>query len=407
MRLVAQLPGPGGTDLELFSRRLSAYRPGADSPVVAVDPPVERHFALVGNEQSGATIVDVTQPEQPFVAAKIERCTIGQGDPQVTPDGMVAALTKQMFGSCATVTGKVLRDGSAIIDLADVYNPKVVGLAEPGFGSHTHTIHPSGKYLYISNSGGFDDQVNALVPIYDITDPANPRLVQVWRTPGDSPHDIRFSADGTRAYMVGVHQSRVVNTENPENPVLVSTIVPPGSTIGHDAVISPDKRFLFLGDEAAGGNPFPCPGGGIYAYDLRDERNPELLGVAYAGGGPVTTRNQDESAASGEPLSNGCTAHVMDLNPDGKSMTVGWYGLGTRTFSFAGLYDANGAPKPGTVAAWGRHGTGLVETGFLIPPGTSQWIGASTWAAKQYHKVPGYIFSNDRALGFYVTKITE
>jgi hypothetical protein len=31
--------------------------------------------------------------------------------------------------------------------------------------------------------------------------------------------------------------------------------------------------------------------------------------------------------------------------------------------------------------------------------------GANTWSAKQYAKVPGYIFSDDTVLGFYVTKI--
>ncbi len=30
---------------------------------------------------------------------------------------------------------------------------------------------------------------------------------------------------------------------------------------------------------------------------------------------------------------------------------------------------------------------------------------ANTWSAKQYAKVPGYIFSDDLNLGFYVTKI--
>jgi hypothetical protein len=39
------------------------------------------------------------------------------------------------------------------------------------------------------------------------------------------------------------------------------------------------------------------------------------------------------------------------------------------------------------------------ETGWIVPQG------ANTWSAKQYIGVPGYIFSDDLALGFYVTKI--
>jgi len=223
-------------------------------------------------------------------------------------------------------------------------------------------------------------------------------LVKTWVTRGNAPHDIRFSEDGTRAYMAGISQYRIVDTSNPIDPKLISTIVPPGGTIGHDTLVTRDKAFLFLGDEAGGGAPFPCPGGAIYVYDIRNEANPVLLGAGEAGGGPGIGRNLDE--VPGPARVGGCTSHVMELNPDGKSLTLGWYVLGTRTFSFAGLYNPDGTPKPGPALSWGSNGVGLVETGYMIPTDSS-----STWAAKQYAKVPGYIFSNDGSAGFYVTKI--
>lgn len=375
----------------------------ADGTMVEPAEPVVRHFSFAANQSSGPKIIDITNPEQPFIAAVVPNCTIGQGDTQVTADGMVGAIAKQGSGTCRTVTGQTLSNGSAIVDLFDVYDPKVVGRATESLGSHNNTIHPSGDYLYISTSttAPTNNSTDTRVPIFDISNPAAPVKVKDWLIPGNGPHDIRFSTDGKRAYLAGISTFRIVNTEDPRNPAVISTIVPPGGSIGHDTLITRDKRFLFLGDEANGGGTYPCPGGAIYVYDLTDERAPILLGVAEAGGGPIVARNIEETP--GPTTTGGCTSHVMDLNPNGKSLTIGWYRLGTRVFDFSSFYNTDGTPKAaaGIAAAWGKYGVGLVETGFMIPDG------ANTWAAKQYAGVPGYIFSNDTAFGFYVSKITS
>jgi hypothetical protein len=286
-----------------------------------------------------------------------------------------------------------------MVDISNVYQPTIVGVAPDGRGAHNNTFHPSGKYMYISSSG---DNPNH-VPIYDVTNPAQPRLVKNFTMPsGDSPHDIRFSEDGTRAYLAGIDQFRILNTSDPENPSVVSTFTVPGSTIGHDALVTPDKAFLILGDELNGGSTAPCPGGALYVYDIRgaNETNPVLLGIVEAGTGPVTGRNNDEAGVNPVATSQGCTSHVIDLNPNKRSFTIAWYQAGTRTFDFAGLYNAQGAPNPQPGLAWGAYGVGPVkETGWIVPDG------ANTWSAKQYSGVPGYIFSDDLVHGFYVTKI--
>ncbi|MDQ3990804.1 MAG: hypothetical protein M3245_00635 [Actinomycetota bacterium] len=397
MELVAHIPSTRGTDLELFSKTLATYR-DADGNSVTPDEPVERHFVMLGNDTHGTKIFDVTIPEDPFVASAIRDCTVGQGDIQVRHDANLAAIAWQTsagMNRCQTEDGAVLRRGSILVDISDVYDPKVVGGAPDASGAHNQTIHPSGDYLYISTSTGSPGRI----PIYDITEPSEPRLVKVWSPPsGNSPHDIRFSDDGTRAYMAGNAQYRIVDTTDPENPTVITTFTPPGTTLGHDVLVTPDKAFLFLGDEAGGGSLFPCPGGAVYAYDIRNEAEPVLLGTAHAGGGPVTDRNLLEANAG---RAGGCTSHVIDLNPDKKSFTIGWYVLGTRTFDFSSLYNADGSPRPGNGLSWGSNqaGSGPVETGYMIPEA------GDTWSAKQYHKLPGYIFSGDRAIGFYITKI--
>lgn len=414
MELVAQIPGAGGTDLEFFSRQLREWR-DFDGDVHTVpdgEPAVTRHFAMVGNQLSptaatagpmsgGAKIVDITNPQVPFIASAIQDCAVGQGDIQVTKGGTVGAIAWQTgagLNRCATHDGRVLARGSVLVDLTDVYNPLVVGGAPEPSGSHNQTIHPSGDYLYISTSSG-----SGKIPIFDIRDPAKPVKVKNWNPgSGDNPHDIRFSDDGTRAYMAGIDQFRIVDTTDPTNPKLISTFTVPGSTIGHDVLVTPDKAFLFAGDELNGGGTAPCPGGAVYVYDIQGSKEtaPVLLGLVEAGAGPVSGRNNDEVGVP--PVStSGCTSHVMDLNPNKKSFTIGWYQAGTRVFDFSGLYNADGTPKSDTnVLAWGAHGVGPVkEIGWIIPQG------ANTWSAKQYAGVPGYIFSDDLNLGLYVTKI--
>ena len=314
LELVTSIPGAGGTDIEFFSRMLATYRDATGAQITPAAP-VERHFALVGNQTSGAKIVDITTPTAPFVAAALKNCTVGQGDPQVTRDGMLASIAYQTNGSCKDTTGKTVPKGSVMVDLSDVYNPLVIGSAPETAGSHNNTIHPSGKFLYISTSGA-----STTIPIYDITNPSSPKLIQKFDQAG-GPHDIRFSADGKRAYTAGPGRNfRVLNTENPAAPTVIATITAPTS-IGHDVLLSPDGRFLFAGEELNGGSTAPCPGGAIFVYDMANEASPVLLGAAEAGGGPVVARQFDEAAAVTKV--GGCTSHVMDLNPNGKSLTIG------------------------------------------------------------------------------------
>lgn len=410
LELVAHIPGAGGSDLEFFTRELMVWKDyfGNVHTVPDGEPPVTRHFVMVGNRlaptgtnagpmSGGAKIVDITNPQIPFIAGAVQDCWADQGDIQIAPGGMLAGIAKQ-GGTCRFPNGSNVPNGSIMVDLSNVYEPTILAVAPDSRGAHNNTFHPSGKYVYISSSGDTPNHV----PIYDITNPSQPRHVKNFSLPGgDSPHDIRFSEDGTRAYMAGIDQFRIADTTDPENPKMIATFTAPGSTIGHDALVTPDKAFLFLGDELNGGGTAPCPGGAVYVYDIRgaNETNPVLLGIVEAGSGPVTGRNNDEVGVN--PVTTfGCTSHVMDLNPNKKSFTIGWYQAGSRTFDFSGLYNADGTPNPQNGLAWGAHGVGPVkETGWIVPQG------ANTWSAKQYAGLPGYIFSDDLQLGFYVTKI--
>ena len=402
LQLVAQVAGTGGTDIEFFSREMASYR-NELGEVVTPPAPELRHFAVAGNQTGKPSIIDITNPEAPYVAAQIP-CVMSQGDVQISEErnlvvlanGTSSAASGCKYTDAATGAQRPMPPGSAMVDISDLYAPVVVGAAPGQAVSHNQTLTPDGQYLFISGSG--IAETSAKVPVYDLADITQPKLLTTFTAPGNSPHDIRFNADGTRAYMAGVSTFRIVDTTDKANPRLISTFYPPGATIGHDVLVSPDGAFLFAGDEAGGGATYPCPGGAVHVFDIRNESQPKYLGQSFAGAGPVTNRDAEITTEVGSPGS--CTSHVMDMNPDGKSFTIGWYAAGTRVFSFAGLYGADGKPKATAVAAaYGHDGVGLVETGWSRPDG------GSTWAAKQYAAVPGYIFSNDRSAGMYVTKI--
>ncbi len=403
MKIVARIAGPGGTDIEFFSRNLPRYR-DASGRMVAAGKNKTRHFAVVGNQRSDTKIVDITNPEEPFVASTIP-CTLSQGDVQVSAERsliVIANGTRSSSAACsyrdkASGTMQPMPPGSAIVDIRDVYAPEVIGAAATPKGAHNHTLMPGGRYLYISTSAIVEGE--AFIPVFDLADPTSPKQVGAFTAPGNSPHDIRFNAEGTRAYTAGVSTFRILDTTNPTRPRLISTFFPPGASIGHDVLVTPDGAFLFAGDEAGGGLTFPCPGGAVHTYDIRNEAAPTYLGATYAGAGPVTNRDAEISPEVGSVGS--CTSHVMELDPGARSLTLGWYAAGSRVFDFSRLYGRDGKPTPGASVAYGHNGVGLVESGWIRPEG------GSTWAAKQYAGRPGYIFSNDRTLGLYVTKLPK
>ena len=402
LALVAQVAGTGGTDIEFFSRTLATYRDAAGAWVTP-PAPVQRHFAVAGNSSAKPRIIDITNPEAPFVAAEVP-CVMSQGDVQLAEERNLLVLANGSSGAAAgcrfvDAAGKTrpMPPGSATVDISDLYQPVVVGSAPGQPVAHNQTLTPDGRYLFISGSGIAESE--AVVPVYDLADITQPKLLTTFKAPGNSPHDIRFNAAGTRAYMAGVSTFRIVDTTDKANPRLISTFYPPGASIGHDVLVSPDGAYLFAGDEAGGGAPFPCPGGAVHVFDIRNEAQPLYLGQSVAGAGPVTNRDAEITTEVGS--AGACTSHVMEMNPDGKSFTLGWYGAGTRVFSFAALYGSDGKPKTGPAVAYGHDGVGLVETGWSRPDG------ANTWSAKQYAAVPGYIFSNDTKVGMYVTKIVK
>ena len=188
-------------------------RPKAAAPSAPVegdvDPKaagIQRRYAVAGSYDNGMHIIDVTDPTAPVVTGRYD-CGISQGDVQVfTRDGrtyatytMDAAYALKEASQCVTETkalglwegtgaGSPLAVdpfgdfgragiGTYIADITDPANPVTVSYVASEKGSHNQTVHPSGKYIYESNSQLYTTAADAGIEVFDISNFAAPTRV--------------------------------------------------------------------------------------------------------------------------------------------------------------------------------------------------------------------------------------
>jgi hypothetical protein len=361
-----QATSQGGSDIE-FARLGS--------------PP--RWYALAGSYWNGLQIVDIAWPPNAQVVGVYD-CGITQGDVQVFTQSDMPGRTFVTFTSdtgarttspCyaeAQALGDYVpggtRFGTFIAEITDPRNPRTIAFVPIAKGSHNMTVHPSGNYLYNSNSDLATD-VSPSIEIWDISDIHNPAFVRNVAMPirpglGSDSHDITFNAAGTRGYSAAISHTTILDTTNPANPVILNSIFDPTVNVSHQAdpvtltdPILGTRTFLIVSDELAGaaGN-YACPGGGLHVYDVT---NDVLVKVGFW---VIDYAGQSQGAGS-LPV---CTAHVFRIYPNEKLLTIAWYTAGVRVVDISNLIGA-------TI---GGTGQGMVEIGHYRTPN------ADTWSAK-------------------------
>ena len=370
----------------------------------------DRRFALAGTLRKGMQIIDITHPREPRRVAVYD-CDISQGDIQVwtrgervvasyTADGTVGAA------GAASRCGKDLRlepddAGTVLVDLTRPRYPRTLSFLPVPRGSHNMTIHPSGDYLYNSNS----DLITSTEPsitIYDVRNPARPRKVKDYRIPfvpaslGSESHDITFNASGTRAYSAALSQTLVLDTRDPRNPELVSQIIDPTVNVSHQAdpvtLTRKDgtkRTVLIITDERAGAAAsLECPGGGLHVYDITGakEKAPEKVGTWFI---PATTV-QDGAT---------CTSHVLRIYPRQKMATIAWYAQGVRVLDISRLATVQADP----LAVAQGDGVGIKEIGHYVLPDSDTW---SFKTDRINRDGSFYGYGNDLVRGFDVYRFT-
>jgi hypothetical protein len=369
-----------------------------------------REYALAGTLSGGMQIVDITDPTAPRIAAVYD-CKITQGDIQVWRNGtrVLASYTADgTFGS-AGASSQCAKDlglgssaaGTVLVDITDPTQPKSVSYLPVPRGSHNMTIHPSGKYLYNSNS----DLITSTAPtitIYDVSNPDSPRKVQDYPIPfvplslGSESHDITFNADGSRAYSAALSQTLVLDTTDPENPKQLGQIVDPAINVHHqsDPVTLTRKDgtkrdVLIVTDERAGAaGSVECPGGGLHVYDITGakEKAPAKLGTWFI---PTV---QPQAGAT-------CTSHVLRIYPEQKMLSIAWYAQGVRVLDIAALADFAGSPVEVGIG----DGVGMREVGNYV------FADSDTWSFKTNRIAADgsfYGYGNDLTRGFDVYRFS-
>lgn len=338
-----------------------------------------RDYAFSGTLRNGLQIVDITTPTRPKRVAVYD-CQISQGDVQVfkqgrrvlatyTADGTIGAVGEK--SRCATDLGLKAADaGTVLVDVTNPAAPKTLGFAPVARGSHNMTVHPSGRYLYNSNSD-LITSTNPSIVIFDIADPTKPKQVADYKIPfvpaslGSESHDITFSADGKRAYSAALSQTLVLDTTNPVAPKQISQILDPAVQVSHGAdpitLTRKDgtkRTLLLVSDEQAGAaTGTNCPGGGVHFYDITGEleKAPKKIGVWFIG-------EKKPSAAT-------CTAHVFRMHDKQGIFTIAWYDQGVRVVDVQGLADFAG-PVPFVVSG---DGSGIKEIGAYVFADSNTW----------------------------------
>ena len=390
-----------------------------------------RDFALAGAYDNGLQIIDISDPSAPNVVGRYD-CGISQGDVQVFARGrrtlatytMDAGYALQEESACVreakalglfepTTSHPLDIDpfgaidptaafgragvGTYIVDITDPTRPTTVSFVGVPKGSHNQTVHPSGDYLYNSNSQLYTTALNAGIEVYDIRDLGAPRLAAVLPLPpfpglGSESHDITFNEEGTRAYSAALSHTAIIDTTVVDRPRIISTIVDPTINVHHQATkvtlsdgnLGVTRDFLLIEDELAGAAGFdPCPSGGLHIYDVTGplEAAPVKLGYWNIADLRYPTAEGNVGAQ--------CTMHVFQVHPEAGILTAAFYNGGVRVVDISNVVGA----------ALGATGVGMQEIAHARFPDSL------TWAAKTPRIEPDgsfHLFGNDLNRGLDV-----
>jgi hypothetical protein len=366
----------------------------------------KRTFAFAGSYGDGLQIVDITDPRRATRVATWD-CGVAQGDVQVFRR---SDLKNHLFVAYTHDTGYTFQKsacadelkalgftipsggyGTYIADVTDPYHPRAVSFVSFPQGSHNQTVHPSGRYLYNSNSDLITSPLPA-VEIADITDLAHPK--QVGELPlmtfpglGTESHDIGFNSDGTRAYVAALSHGEIIDTTDPAHPVSIGKVIDPAINVWHETetirITDPvlgTRDFLLAEDEVAGATGTgQCPNGGVHVYDITGDLEQAPVKVGYW--------NIDDVGLTEDGVGT-CTAHVFQLHREAKLMTIAYYNGGVRVVDLSGLVGV----------ALGGNGMGMRQLGWYRFPDSDTWsVKAPTVSRDGF-----YMYGNDHRRGFDV-----
>ncbi len=272
--------------------------------------------------------------------------------------------------------------GTTIVDVSDPRQPRTIARIDVPDGWHSHKVRVSGDIMVVNHEKlgtEGDTGFGGGLGIYDVGNPAQPKLISKWRTGGRGVH--RYDFDGRHAYISPTAEGYVGNI------VMILDLIDPArpTEVG---------RWWIPGQWKAGGEDYPWHGGpsprchhplrrgdrlyvsywhhGLFILDISDLSRPTLVSsvnTSPAFPHPTHTCLPMASLIKGRDILVVADEDVAKLYPSPPAFT--WIyditdetnPLPISTYQVAGL-DPDGAPQPQMM---GCHQPSERFSGNVIP----------------------------------------
>ncbi|MFJ3222056.1 LVIVD repeat-containing protein [Streptomyces sp. NPDC086783] len=376
------------------------------------------HYAFAGN-YDGFRIFDISDPKAPRTVAQV-LCPGSQNDISVSGNLLFLSTdSSRSDNSCSSTTQPATEksswEGMKVFDISDKTNPKYVAAVETACGSHTHTLVPERRnvYIYVSSYSPNASFPDCQPPHDGITVIKVPRKAPEKAAvvnfpvlfPGEGPdgggnpgaptnpgvskttgcHDITVLPSKDLAAGACMGDGILFSIEDPENPKVIDQVQDNVNfAFWHSATFNQKANKVVFTDELGGGGAPTCNAAigpnrgadGIYDIVGRGDHRKLVFKGYYK-----IPRHQADT--------ENCVAHNGSLIPvKGKDLMVqAWYQGGVS------VWDFTDSTNPKEIAYFER---GPLSTTTLATGGA--------WSAYYYN---GYIYSNDIAKGFDVLKLSD
>jgi hypothetical protein len=375
-------------------------------------------YAFAGN-YDGFRIFDISNPKKPRTVSQV-LCPGSQNDISVSGNLLFLSTdSSRSDNSCSSTsqpaTEKSSWEGMKVFDISDKSNPRYVSAVETACGSHTHTLVPEKRnvYVYVSSyspSATFPDcqpphdgisiikvprkapQKAAVVDFPVLFpgegpdgggNPGGPTNPGVSKTTGC--HDITVLPSKDLAAGACMGDGILFSIKNPEKPKVIDQVQDNKNfAFWHSATFNQRADKIVFTDELGGGGAATCDeatgpergANGIYEVRGKGDHRKLVFKSYYK-----IPRHQ--------ATTENCVAHNGSVIPvKGKDLMVqAWYQGGVS------VWDFTNASKPKEIGYFERGplSTDAIQTG-------------GSWSAYYYN---GYVYSNDMAKGFDVLKIDD
>ncbi|MEV0123815.1 hypothetical protein AB0I16_20165 [Streptomyces sp. NPDC050703] len=387
-------------------------------PGLNTDIAFQGRYAFAGN-YDGFRIFDISDPKAPRTVSQV-LCPGGQNDISVSGNLLFLSTdSSRSDNSCNSTsqpaTEKSSWEGMKIFDISDKRNPRYVSAVETACGSHTHTLVPKKRdvYVYVSSyspNAAFPDcrpphdgisvikvprkaPQKAAVVNFPVLfpgegpdgggNPGGPTNPGVSKTTGC--HDLTVLPSKDLAAGACMGDGLLFSIEDPENPKIIDQVQDNGNfAFWHSATFNQKANKVVFTDELGGGSGATCDeatgpkrgANGIYDVKGKGDKR-KLVFRSYF----KIPRHQ--------AATENCVAHNGSLIPvKGKDLMVqAWYQGGVS------VWDFTDSSRPREI--------GYFERG---PHTTDKITTAGSWSAYYYN---GRVYSNDMAMGLDVLKIDD